>query len=71
MSVSNETMPQESENTDETVVSCMCHCGRKPKRLGQRNCHLCHAEANRKYRASLRKQAAAFRKITAAIDGAA
>ena len=41
----------------------MCRCGRGEKRKGQRNCHLCHAEANRRYRASLKKQNEALNRM--------
>jgi len=43
-----------------------CRCGRGPRRKGQRNCHLCHAEANRRYRASLKQQNEAIRQIAEA-----
>jgi hypothetical protein len=41
----------------------LCRCGRAPKRPSQRNCRLCHAEANRRYRASLKKQNEALKRI--------
>jgi len=47
----------------------MCRCRRAPRRKGQRNCHLCHAEANRRYRASVKKQAEAFRRMKPPADG--
>jgi hypothetical protein len=42
-----------------------CRCGRGERRKGQRNCHLCHAEANRRYRASLKKQNEALKRMAA------
>jgi hypothetical protein len=51
---------------EQKVVSCLCRCGRAPRRSGQRNCHLCHAEANRRYRASVKQQNEALRRIEAA-----
>ena len=33
----------------------LCKCGRGPWRKGQRNCHVCNREANKKYRLSLLK----------------
>jgi len=44
-------------------VSRLCRCGRGEKRKGQRNCHLCHAEANRRYRASVKKQNEAIKRL--------
>ena len=29
-----------------------CHCGHNPCRPGQRNCHACHARAEKRYRAA-------------------
>jgi hypothetical protein len=54
------------DHGDQAVVSCLCRCGRAPWRPGQRNCHLCHAEANRRYRASVKQQNEALRRIEAA-----
>ncbi len=39
----------------EMVELKMCRCGRAPHRKGQRNCHVCNREANRKYRAELKR----------------
>jgi hypothetical protein len=47
----------------EGSVSRLCRCGRAPKRPSQRNCRLCHAEANRRYRASLKKQSEALKRM--------
>jgi len=59
--------PEKSgEASEQTMVSCLCRCGRAPRRPGQRNCHLCHAEANRRYRASVKQQNEALRRIEAA-----
>jgi len=46
----------------------LCCCGRALRRRRQRNCNLCHAEANRRYRASLKRQKEAFRRIEATRD---
>jgi len=53
------------------VVSCLCHCGRAPRRPSQRNCRLCHAEANRRYRLSLKKQDEALRRLIPKLHGRA
>jgi hypothetical protein len=50
--------------SEQTLVSCLCRCGRAPRRKAQRNCHLCHAEANRRYRASVKQQNEALRRLT-------
>ena len=47
----------------------ICRCGRGARRKGQRNCHACHAEANRRYRASLKKQAEALKRLEAPKKG--
>ena len=41
----------------------LCRCGRGERRKGQRNCRLCHAEANRRYRASVKKQNEALKRL--------
>lgn len=51
-------MDRQLENIEK-----LCRCGRGVRRKGQRNCHLCHAEANRKYRASLKKQSEALKRL--------
>jgi hypothetical protein len=53
------------ECSDQAVGQSLCRCGRAPRRKAQRNCHLCHAEANRRYRASVKQQNEAFRRIEA------
>jgi hypothetical protein len=60
----NPEKPGESAN-EQPVVSCLCRCGRAPRRKAQRNCHLCHAEANRRYRASVKRQNEALRRFEA------
>jgi hypothetical protein len=54
------------DTSDQAVVSCLCRCGRAPRRKAQRNCHLCHAEANRRYRASVKQQNEVLRRLQAA-----
>lgn len=44
-------------------ASHLCKCGRAPWRRGQRNCVFCNREANRKYRESLKSQAARLKQI--------
>jgi hypothetical protein len=51
------------EGGAEATASRPCRCGRAPKRPSQRNCRLCHAEANRRYRASLKKQNEALKQM--------
>ncbi len=46
-----------SEAQDEAGPH-MCKCGRGPWRPGQRNCVHCNRDANRKYRESLKREAA-------------
>jgi len=41
----------------------LCHCG-NPAREGQRNCHVCHAEAQRKYR---ERQKLRMKRLEAAV----
>jgi hypothetical protein len=61
--------PGEQPN-DQTTMSCLCRCGRAPRRKAQRNCHLCHAEANRRYRASVKQQNEALkRQLAVPADG--
>ena len=58
--------PEKSDDLNgQVAVSRLCRCGRSEKRKGQRNCHLCHAEANRRYRLSLKKQNEALKRIAA------
>jgi hypothetical protein len=45
-----------------------CAAARAPRRPGQRNCHLCHAEANRRYRASVKQQNEALKRIEAPVN---
>jgi len=51
------------ERPIDQTMACLCRCGRAPRRKAQRNCHLCHAEANRRYRASVKQQNEALRRI--------
>lgn len=51
------------EGEADAAAPRLCRCGRGPKRPSQRNCRLCHTEANRRYRASLKKQNEALRRI--------
>ncbi len=55
------------KNLDESAAP-LCPCGRAPKRPSQRNCRLCHAEANRRYRASLKKQSEALKRLLGEKD---
>jgi hypothetical protein len=48
----------EDEDSAQESAPHVCKCGRAPWRPGQRNCVFCNREANRKYRESLKKQAA-------------
>jgi len=50
------------------VGQSLCRCARAPRRPGQRNCHLCHAEANRRYRASVKQQNEALKRIEAPVN---
>lgn len=50
MSVSAETNGANSGNQSTFPVK-QCHCGRGPRRRGQRNCDLCNRAANAAYRA--------------------
>jgi len=54
---------------EQTMVSCLCRCGRAPRRKAQRNCHLCHAEANRRYRASVKQQNETLKRIDPSVNG--
>jgi hypothetical protein len=49
-------------------AGALCRCGRAPKRKAQRNCHLCHAEANRRYRASVKQQNEALKRIDPPVN---
>jgi hypothetical protein len=62
--------PEEPGDSGEQAVGqSLCRCGRAPRRKAQRNCHLCHAEANRRYRASVKQQNEALKRIQALADG--
>jgi hypothetical protein len=56
------------EPAEGADASRLCRCGRALRRKKQRNCRLCHAEANRRYRASLKRQKDAFRRIETTRD---
>jgi len=47
----------EAAGQDEAALR-LCKCGRASWRKGQRNCAVCNREANRRYRDSLKRQAA-------------
>lgn len=49
-----------SENTNVLAVR-MCKCGRAPHRKGQRNCHHCNRDANKRYKAQMKRDAESFR----------
>jgi hypothetical protein len=53
---------------ERAVGQSLCRCARAPRRPGQRNCHLCHAEANRRYRASVKQQNEALKRIEAPVN---
>jgi hypothetical protein len=61
--------PEKPGRASEQAASCLCRCGRAPRRKAQRNCHLCHAEANRRFRASVKQQNEALKRIEALTDG--
>lgn len=46
-------------------VLAMCPCERAPKRKGQRNCHLCNVEANKKHRVLKREREKAALSVSA------
>lgn len=65
-------MIHDSEQAVSNVVHLkMCRCNRAPLRRNARNCHLCHVEANKKYRRSLRDQLKLLRSILSAARGGA
>jgi len=59
----SEDAGKANEADTDAAGSHLCRCGRAPKRPSQRNCRLCHAEANRRYRASLKKQNEALKRV--------
>jgi hypothetical protein len=61
-----KTSENPGDHGDQAVGQSLCRCGRAARRRAQRNCHLCHAEANRRYRASVKQQNEALRRIEAA-----
>jgi hypothetical protein len=52
----------------QAAAPCLCRCGRAPRRKAQRNCHLCHAEANRRYRASVKQQNEALKRAAPPVN---
>jgi hypothetical protein len=53
-----------AEETNILAVP-LCKCGRAPHRPGQRNCHFCNRDANRKYRQSLKRMEARLKLLDA------
>jgi hypothetical protein len=57
-----------SEKQPDNVLQIrMCKCGRAPHRSGQRNCHFCNREANKRYQQRLKRDANAFKEIAAKV----
>jgi len=55
---------------NEGGVLAPCCCGRAPHRPGQRNCRFCNREANRKYRAALKRQTRRLKEMVERLRGA-
>jgi len=68
----NEIAPEDqSVGAGEGVVLALCRCGRAPHRPRQRNCRYCNREANRKYRAALKRQTRQLKEMAERIAAVA
>jgi hypothetical protein len=64
MERSEKFLSDENPDDDAAPAPRLCKCGRAPWRQGQRNCVHCNRDANRKYRESLKRDAARLKKLS-------
>jgi hypothetical protein len=65
------TAQDQMVGANEGCVLGLCRCGRAPRRPRQRNCRFCNREANRKYRAALKRQTRRLKEMVERLRGAA
>lgn len=55
VSMKQSDIPEEIQGAENVLAMRLCKRHGKPMRKGQRNCHQCNVEANKKYRTGLRR----------------